>query len=162
MALNATRNLEAVLDHEQYDESTLVEMRVPLNLPYQNTWADFERFDGEIEIEGVHYKYVKRKVEKGELVVLCIPNEGRTKIESSKADYFRLINDLDQDAQAKKSGSFAYKGFFSEYRDQQNNWSISAPAQVAVMILSPDTALLNAFSQKSPGQPPEQFTRFVG
>ncbi len=137
-------------------------MRVPLNLPYQNEWTDFERFDGEIEIEGVHYKYVKRKIERGELVVMCIPNETRTKIESSKDDYFRLMNDLDQDAQAKNSGSASFKGFFSEYRDQLNDWSLAAPTTLTVKNISSNTALVSAFRAQIPGQPPEGRSLYVG
>jgi len=155
MALKASQTLEAALDQDNYDESSLIEMRVTLNLPYQNNWTDFERFNGEIEIAGVHYKYVKRKVERGELVVMCIPNETRTRIESSKDDYFRLMNDLDQDAQAKKSGSFAYKGFFGEYRDQRNDWSLPAPTMIDIKNISSNTSLLTAVILQIPGQPPE-------
>jgi hypothetical protein len=162
MALKASENLEAALDQDNYDESSLIEMRVPLHLPYQNNWSDFERFNGEIEIAGVHYKYVKRKVERGELVVMCIPNEKRTKIESSRDDYFMLMNDLDQDAQATKSGTSAFKGFFSEYRDQLNDWSLAAPARDDIKNFSFNTTLFNSFNQQIPGQPPEFSSLHVG
>ena len=60
MQQRSDAQLEARLDQNDYDESQLIELRVPLNLPYHNDWTEFERYDGEVEIEGVHYKYVKR------------------------------------------------------------------------------------------------------
>ena len=102
---NADTRLEAKLDRNEYDESQLIEIKVPVNMPYQSDWADFERYDGEIEVNGIHYKYVKRKVQDGQLVLKCIPNQTKQRLESAKDDLFKITNDLQQDNAAKKSGS---------------------------------------------------------
>ena len=62
---SADAKLEARLDRDDYDESQLIEIKVPVDMPYQSDWAGFERYDGEIEVNGIHYKYVKRKVQDG-------------------------------------------------------------------------------------------------
>jgi hypothetical protein len=158
MEVKADQSLEARLDKNQYDESRLIEMRVPLNLPYQNDWTAFERFDGEVEVDGVHYKYVKRKIEKGQLVVLCIPNDTKMQIKSSAEEYFRMINDLDNDKPGKNTekSSFAYKGFFNEYRGQNNEWSFNSPEFASQALLNYPTDLIPSRYQRIPGQPPEQ------
>jgi len=133
-------------------------MRVSLNLPYQNDQADFERVNGEIEIDGTHYNYVKRRIENGQLIVMCIPNQRKTKIENSRDDYFKLINDLQQNGNAKKtekSSSTAFKALFSEYNAETNNWSIASPVQPIAKPGIADSNLINSLFNYIPGQPPE-------
>jgi hypothetical protein len=84
----ASSQLLQQLDKEEYDDSQLIEMKVPLPMPYQTNWADFERYNGEIEISGVHYNYVKRKVQNDTLILLCIPNQGKMKLNSAKEQFF--------------------------------------------------------------------------
>ncbi|WEK36572.1 MAG: hypothetical protein P0Y53_03585 [Candidatus Pseudobacter hemicellulosilyticus] len=95
--------LEARLDKDDYDDQQLITLRVPLNMPYQNNWSEFERYDGEITIEGIHYKYVKRKIENGQMLLLCLPNESRMRQESARDDFFKLVNDLQHASQGKKT-----------------------------------------------------------
>jgi hypothetical protein len=158
METKASNSLVAKLDNNDYDEADLIEMRVSLNLPYQNDQSEFERINGEIEINGTHYNYVKRRIDKGELVVMCIPNQSKTRIENSRTDYFKLVNDLQQEGQGKKSeksttGSF--KGLFSEYSECRNDWSIKSPVNAVQRIAEPDFDIISAFSFLLPGQPPE-------
>jgi len=77
---NADQQLETRLDNLQYDESQLIELRIPLNVPYQTSQSEFERHYGEMEVNGVFYTYVKSKVENGELVLKCIPNDSKKEI----------------------------------------------------------------------------------
>ncbi len=115
---DADIQLEARLDKNDYDESQLIEIKVAINMPYQSDWADFERYDGEIEVNGVHYKYVKRKVQDGQLVLKCIPNHTRQKLENVKDDLFKMVNDLQQDHSAKKPSapnSILVKSVLSDY-----------------------------------------------
>ncbi len=102
---NADTKLEARLDRNEYNEDDLIEIRVPVSMPYQTDWAAFERYDGEIEVNGIHYKYVKRKVQDGQLVLKCIPNQVKQHLESAKDDLFKITNDLQQDNATKKSGA---------------------------------------------------------
>ena len=81
----ADHRLEARIDFHDYDESQLIELRVALNMPYQVPWTEFERHYGEITIEGKHYTYVKRKIEDGFLVLKCIANTQKDKLEYNKA-----------------------------------------------------------------------------
>ncbi|MEO6313798.1 MAG: hypothetical protein ABIU63_08840 [Chitinophagaceae bacterium] len=105
---NADTKLEARLDRNEYDESQLIELKVAVDMPYQTDWADFERFDGEIEVNGIHYKYVKRKIQDGQLVLKCIPNHAKQQLESAKGDLFKITNDIQQDNAAKKSSAPNY------------------------------------------------------
>jgi hypothetical protein len=150
--------LEARFDNNDYDESQLIEIRVPMHLPYHNDWTDYERYDGEVEIKGVHYKYVKRKVENGELVLLCLPNNEKQMLQSARDNFFKLVNDLQQPNSGKKSNngnSLAFKILFSDYQQEKNNWSIAAIYSNKEIYRINEERLLISYYFNSPEQPPE-------
>jgi len=94
-ALNkADNNLEARLDKGHFNESDLITIKVALNLPYQTNQKDFERVNGEINLNGTIYKYVQRKVYNDTLILQCIPHEEKTELQQKANDYFGKVNDL--------------------------------------------------------------------
>lgn len=150
--------LEARFDNNDYDESQLIEIRVPMHLPYHNDWTDYERFDGEVEIKGVHYKYVKRKVENGELVLLCLPNNEKQMLQSARDNFFKLVNDLQQPNSGKKSNSgnsLAFKILFSDYQQEKNNWSIASLYSDKKEYRIDEERFVISYYSNSPEQPPE-------
>ncbi len=106
MEEQASVQLVRQLDNEEYTDDQLIEMKVPLPMPYQTNWSSFERYNGEIEIGGVHYNYVKRKVWNDTLILLCIPNHGKMSLNSAKEQFFSLVNDLE----GSEQGGSAPKG----------------------------------------------------
>ncbi len=153
----ADARLEARLDQNDYDDSQLIEMRVTLTLPYQTNWAGFERIDGEIEINGIHYKYVKRKVENGQLVLLCLPDETRMRLQTARDDFFKLVNDLQHPSQNKKSEnthSFSFN-ISSEYWQQKNEWSLAAITLLHQHFIQRNASVHSTPFHLLPEQPPE-------
>lgn len=161
MKTQANKQLEVALDNNHYDESQLIELKVPVNLPYQTSWSSYQRYDGEIEISGVKYKYVKRKLANDTLYLKCIPNTKEMKLQTAKNDFFKLSNNLLPNNNSKKADNSAsvFKNLqpvFSEstlgiiisspFADRQNNWIPVKP-----------TNLLSAI-HLSPEQPPDEAT----
>lgn len=151
----ADTQLESQLDQQQYNEASLIEIRIPLNMPYQNVSSDFERYDGDIEFNGIHYKYVKRKVANGELVLLCLPNENRMRLLSARDEFFKLVNDLQQSPDKNSTPTHSIKNPITEYWQQQNNWHLEALAwqqhqYTGYAIIIPSSPLIT-----TPSQPPE-------
>lgn len=125
----ADKQLEAHIDNAEYDETLLFEIRVPLNTPYLagNNTA-FERYEGEVEVDGVHYKYVKRKVENGELVLLCLPNTDKNRFQNSRMEFFMLVNDLNSKDHSKDAHHASIlKTLTMEYKQEANCWTIHSP-----------------------------------
>jgi hypothetical protein len=103
MAEKANTRLEAQLDQNNYDESQLVSLKIPIRyISYYSSSATFERVDGQIEINGIQYKYVKRRIYNDSLEVLCIPNREAMNLKTAQNEFFKFSNDLIQD---KKPGS---------------------------------------------------------
>ena len=60
----------------------------------QHNSDGFERFEGEITLNGKKYKYVKRKYIDGNIIFLCIPYYNKMHLEAVKNNYVQNINDL--------------------------------------------------------------------
>jgi hypothetical protein len=111
----ADRQLEAYLDEDRYDDSQLISIKVPSShLSYYNSTAQFERVDGQIEVGGVQYKYVKRRLFNDSLELLCIPNHAAMNLQTARNQFFQLVNDIQQhNTQSKKSDSHTIAKSFS-------------------------------------------------
>jgi hypothetical protein len=97
-------NLQAALDQDKYNESDLISIRIPLSMPYQPENTEFERVNGEVTVDGIIYKYVKRKIDHGDLVLLCLLDHKKMKLQSGKEQFFRLANEFQQTSPMKHSG----------------------------------------------------------
>ena len=118
MQQKVSNQLEASLDKNLYSDAQLIELKVPMNLPYQTNWSAYQRFDGEIEVDGIMYKYVKRKVANDTLYLMCIPNTKKMNLETAKNDFFKISNDLVQNNNSKKSDNskaLSFKSLQGEY-----------------------------------------------
>ena len=141
-------------DINDFSEASLVEVKVKLNLPYLTDWSDYQRYDGEMEVNGIHYNYVKRKVSLDTLYLLCLPNELKTKLYHTSTDYAMKANDLPAEKQNKNSEAkknFAQEGgkvqlmqfSFVSFDNRKNSQHYN------LRSILPDTYI------SSPGQPPE-------
>lgn len=101
----ANTQLEARLDNNLYDESQLIEIKVPLQIPYQTSWQAYQRYDGEVEMGGVIYKYVERKIANDTLYLKCISNDKKMHLETVKNNYFKATSDFVQNGNTKKTGN---------------------------------------------------------
>jgi len=117
--------LETQLDNDQYNESDLVSLKVPVaHLSYYNNSISFERVDGQIEINGIAYKYVKRRLYNDSIELLCIANPVSMQLKNAKDDFFKIANDLQNTAQNKKNTSNSVSKGFSVDCYILNNMSL--------------------------------------
>jgi hypothetical protein len=106
METRADQQLETQFDENKYDESQLISIKIPVRyLPYFSNSTSFERVDGQIEIKGIQYKYVKRRIYNDSLEMLCIPNHMAMKLQTAKNEFFKFFNDLQQE---KKPGQYPH------------------------------------------------------
>jgi hypothetical protein len=158
MQYAANKNLEARLDNDNYDEEQLIELKVPISLPYQSNWKDYERYNGEIEINGVHYKYVKRKVYNDTLILLCLPNKDKMNIENARENFFKLVNDLQTSHPKKgseKQHSLAFKNILSEYYFSDNEWKASIHTICDAKFRLENISASSLFEKEVSDQPPD-------
>lgn len=114
----AHADLEAKLDENNYTESQLISIKVPaVHLGYYTNSEKFERVDGQVEIGGVQYKYVKRRLFNDSLEFLCIADRAATSLQTAKDEFFKLVNDLQRSGGEKKGSghSSSSKSFSIDY-----------------------------------------------
>ena len=154
------KRIVAILEKEEYDDAELVMIRIPLSLPYQANWKEFERTDGEIEVEGTIFKYVKRKVLNGELLLLCLPHHDKMQVHSARDDFFKFANDLAQNTTSgtNKSGHSGqhYKNPFPDYYLGSNGFAkTSLPGIHHDFTFQNEIGNLKSVPHISPEQPPD-------
>lgn len=148
--------LELRLDNNNYDESQLISIKIPANLPYYTNSQQYDRVDGQISINGNHYNYVKRRLFNDSLEYLCIPSEEKTRLSNARDEFFKLVNDL-QHPQNKKQGnnSIAVKNLLAEYCQHMVSYCFEFDNNIRIKHhFFYYTALLKP-SLSFPGQPPD-------
>ena len=151
-------HLEASLDKDEYKEADLLTIVVPLSLPYQNNQVNFERVNGEITVKGKIYKYVKRKISDGNLVLLCLPNQDKMRLQSAKDEFFKYANDLVQNNQSKKSDhskSVVLKMQLSDYDSHTSEFATAFYHSISLYGIDKRLNHLSSKPHNSPEQPPE-------
>jgi hypothetical protein len=153
----ADGQLEARLDVNDYTESELIEIRIPLNMPYQNNSSSFERHYGEVNLDGKIYSYVKRKVENGYLILKCIPNDLKLQIEKADNILFTINNGLDQEHNGKNNSPLnnVFKSFLTDFDDDFLHYSLKAPQDIAKNSLGNGSPFFKSISLPVSEQPPE-------
>jgi hypothetical protein len=89
----ADKQMIATLDENKYSENELIQIKCALNAPYIINDAAYERCDGQIELNGIQYNYVKRMVKNDTLYLYCIPNNQKTELNNTKNQFAKQNSD---------------------------------------------------------------------
>jgi hypothetical protein len=119
---------ETKLDNNNYDNNELISIKVPVtDLAYYTNTRSFERVDGQVEINGVLYNYVKQRLYNDSVELLCIPNGPLMKLQKEKNDLVRSVNDIQQTDQAKKANGHPVnaKNFSSDHYTIQDIFTLN-------------------------------------
>ena len=152
---NATATLEQKIDTGKYNDEQLVEIRIPLNMPYYSD-KDYEVVYGETDFNGEHYQYVKRKVSNNTLYLLCLPNKEKTSITKAKNEFTKAVNDIPGNNQGSQQKNDLVKLLTTEFRVNEttaidlNNYSISS-----LSFISRNADVKDLFTPLTDAQPPE-------
>lgn len=85
--------MEKCISNVNYKVAELQIVSVHLNMPYQFESTSFELVNGQIEIGGITYHYVKRKIFEGRLILIYLPNGRKQAITNAGNAYSSLINE---------------------------------------------------------------------
>ena len=62
-----------------YYTGDLTEITIPLNMPAIADWKNFENISGQIQFENVSYNYVKMKITRTAMYLMCVPDYQTTR-----------------------------------------------------------------------------------
>jgi hypothetical protein len=147
----SSKQLSEKIDSNNYNEADLIEVKVPLNMPYLSSTAEYERFDGEINIEGQHHHYVKRKISADTLYILCLPNAKTDKLQLAKTEFAKNANDFDS---KEKNDVVKKANIASEYNQYITEYHLTAPEILEASHLFPLTSDITDIFIGIDGKPP--------
>jgi len=150
----ATAKLEQKISAGNFSEDQLVEIRIPLNMPYYSD-KDYEEVYGETDWNGEHYRYVKRKVSNNTLYLLCLPNKEKSSIAKVKNEFTKAVNDIPANKQGSQQKNTIIKLLTSEFKISESLISENSFSSLSLQFISRNTAVTNLFIPLTEAQPPE-------
>lgn len=102
---NSDVSMQKQVDKNNYSNSELISIKTTLNLPYYSSSANYERAYGSVTINGVSYEYVKRRVYKDTMELLCLPNAAKTNLQAAKNEITKSLADAQASTSGKKNHS---------------------------------------------------------
>jgi len=136
----ADAELQQQLDDNDYPESEAFIIKIPVTLPYQMNWTDFERLTGEFEHNGEFYQLIKQKLENDTLKIVCIKNHKEKELVTSMTDFTKVSNDVPASTTSLK----VLGNFLKEYSSTGDIKIISLNGWSATMSFgSPSFSLLS-------------------
>ncbi len=151
---NATANLEQKISAGKYSDEQLVEIRIPLNMPYYSD-KDYEEVYGETDFNGEHYQYVKRKVSDNTLYLLCLPNKEKTSITKVKNEFTKAVNDIPGNKEGSQQKSGLVKLLTTEFRINETAFDINNYSISSLSFTSRNADAKDLFIPLTDAQPPE-------
>jgi hypothetical protein len=124
----ADHAVQARIDNRSYDPASLVELSVDLSLPYTTNWTGWEAVEGDIVINGVHYRYVERRLADGRMYVRCLPHAEMQQLLSARDAFASLAFQFNKDSGAKKSAPVYISNYLGDYDDNCTLWTLPDPA----------------------------------
>ena len=150
----ATAALEQKISAGQYTDDQLVEIRIPLNMPYYSD-KDYENVYGETDFNGEHYRYVKRKVSNNTLYLLCLPNKEKTSIAKVKNEFTKAVNDIPTGKQESQQKTNLIKLLTTEFRVTETTVNSTIFSSLSLQFINRNSAVADLFTPLTDAQPPE-------
>ena len=150
----STAILEQKIAAGKYSDEQLVEISIPLNMPYYSD-KDYENVYGETDWNGEHYRYVKRKVSGNTLYLLCLPNKEKTSIVKVKNEFTRAVNDIPGNKQGSQEKTGLIKMLTTEFKINETAFDINNYSISSLSFVSRNTDAKDLFIPLTVAQPPE-------
>jgi hypothetical protein len=142
----ADKLLVQKIDNNHYNEADLITIKIPLNLPYTVDRAEFERCDGTLNINDTFYNYVKRKLSNDTLILQCIANNKKTKLNKENNQYVKEICSEQTSSSHGKTTNSLLKSIFFEYNYKAcGNLTVSFFIKASDYISVNDNSLYSCF-----------------
>ena len=150
----ATAKLEQKISAGDYRDEQLVEITIPLNMPYYSD-KDYEDVYGETDWNGNHYRYVKRKVSGNTLYLLCLPNTEKNSIVKAKDDFTKAVNDIPANKQGSQQKNNLIKLITTEFRTAETTISDNNLFETGFSWFIRNSMSKDLFTPLTDSQPPE-------
>jgi hypothetical protein len=139
------------------NDSKLIEIKIPVHFPTITDWDDYELIAGQIQLKDAYYNYVKLKMTRDTMYMVCLPNTAKTRLVNANIITAKEISDVPLN---KSSHSTTVKkvNTLSEYNLQAFQYSYSGFGIFLKSNTEPVSFKITSPFIESPGKPPN----FIG
>ena len=140
------------ISKNRYSLDDLTEVKIPANLPAITDWKNYENMEGSVHFSNTSYNYVKIKMTRTAIYLMCIPNYSTTQLQSKNIIDARHIADIPV---PKKDHVPFGKVDFTTYSYQSTQYNFTNMAIAISKAATGNHFMIPVSHITGPGQPPE-------
>ncbi|MBL4677937.1 MAG: hypothetical protein JKY70_17295 [Mucilaginibacter sp.] len=137
-----------------YRPDELVEIKIPVRMPYVQEQLQYENISGQIQLQGNCYNYVALKMTRDTMYVKCVPNYAKTKLISQNIINAKEISDSPL-AKKNRASSLKKTGTDNDFNYAVTIFNILSPFKTQEKPFVKDNNRFSESHLSSPAQPPE-------
>jgi len=134
------------------NKTKFIEIKLPVHLPTIQDWSEYEEIVGQIQLKDAYYNYVRLKMTRDTMYLICIPNTAKTRLVN--ANVITATERIDVPLSKKGDLSVKKVNALSEYNLQAFQYNYSAFGIFLKHAVKPVSLRLNNPFIESPGKPP--------
>jgi len=135
------------------DDTKLVELKIPVNMPTIQDWTDYEEIVGQIQLKDAYYTYVRLKMTRDTMYMICLANTAKTQLVKANVIAAKEISDVPVNKKGQEPVTKRVNTL-SEYNLQSFKYQYAADGSfIKHEPNSRRLRLTNPFIE-SPGKPP--------
>ena len=78
----------------KFNSAKLLELKVPVNMPTIQDWTEYEHVEGQIQLNNAYYNYVRIKMTRDTMYLICLPNNAKDKLVKANVIMAKNMNDV--------------------------------------------------------------------
>ena len=132
---NADLRLESKIHNSNLSSKKLITIKIPVNLPYLVDWVNYQPMEGEVVYKKETYRYIKKKIARDTIFLVCINHHEKTQLENKSNEFFKKVNDLASDVNKKPVLKQIKNDFFETYKPYEytNNFLLITPEETTFL-----------------------------
>lgn len=136
------------------DATKLVEIKIPVHLPNIHSWNSYVHDQGQLQLKGVYYNYLRYKVTQDTMSFICIANSVKTRLVNANLIIAKEISDVPLSKKGAHDSSQKKVNTGSEYSFQVMHYQFLSYGRTLKEKPNPISYHLNSPFIESPGKPP--------
>lgn len=142
------------ISKDKYNVGDLVEMKIPVHMPTIEDWKEYSYVSGQVQFRNNSYNYVKIKMTRDTVYLMCVPNYSTTKLIGENIIDARKVADIPLNK--KEHVPFGKVSILSDYNCQVLQFKFAVPVKILMKANNNSQAGIIKSSICSPGQPPDR------
>jgi len=138
---------------DKYSLDDLVSVKIPVKMPTVEDWKDYVAVAGQVQFQNNSYNYVKLRMTKDTMYLMCIPNYKKTRLISQNIINARKIADIPNSK--KDHVPFGKQSILNDYNLDAVKYSFASPVVFINNTIGSIKASLVKCSLPSPAPPPK-------